>query len=362
MLAERVEPVEGGSARGSTFGRPATRAMIYREAGSMLRAGLPLSRVLDVLIGAPESASIRADLAAVRDRIREGSSPAAALAATGRLSPFETAALEAGQRAGALDDSLLRLAEFMEEQERVRDRLRSALVYPALVAGLALIAAIAMLGFLLPGFARIWTDANIDLPPLTRGVLAGGRLLLGVGLPSLAVCAAAGWFLRRRCRLGAVRRGRIERFVHRLPVVGPAWAAVVAMRFARTLALLLGGGAPLIEALPLAARATGSAWTESEMERETDTVRHGGALADALRRVPPLAGALPAWVEAGEAGGDLNRMLMAAAGRSQEVWEKRLTRAAALVEPALIVVLGAFVLLIALAILLPILALNRSLG
>jgi general secretion pathway protein F len=363
VLPERLAPASAGGGGGaSRWGRPDERAATYRELASLIHAGLPVTQGLDLLIDSPELAAIRPVLAGVRDRVREGVSPADAFEASGALTPFETAVLQAGQRAGALDDSMKRLAGFLEEQGRIRTRVRSALIYPAFVGVIALAIGIGMLGFMLPAFARIFEESRIPLPALTRFVLAAGRVAGTIGLPVLALGAAAVWTGRRRLRASAAARARVERALARLPVVRRAWTALAGMRFARTLALLLRGGVPLLDSMRMAGRATGSAWVEIEVDREAETVRHGGRLADAIRRVEPLQSTLPAWVQAGEAGGDLSGMLDMAAARCEEVWDRTLTRAMALLEPALILVLGALVFLLALAILLPILGLNQGLG
>lgn len=359
MLAERLKPVEAGGPA-SRWNRVPVRAAVYRELGSLLKAGLPFARAMEILIESPELGACRGELAAVRDRVREGANPADAFSASGRLSPFETAVLHAGQRAGALDASLARLAAFMEEQARTAGRVRTALIYPALVSVLALVVAALMLGVMLPRFAGIWEEAQIPLPLLTRAVMAAGRILIGFVLPALAAAAALAVAFRHRIRGSARLRRAGERALARLPGARGAWTALVSMRFARTLALMIEGGVPMLEAMGLAGRATGSLWVAGEVDREAESVRHGGTLADALRRVGPLSGTLPGWVQAGEAGGDLSGLLEAAAERQQDAWDRALARSMALLEPALIIVIGSVVFLIALAILLPVLALNRG--
>ncbi len=362
ILPERIETTSAGGGGTGRWGRAGERAAIYRELASLLHAGLPVTQSLDILIESPELATLRPVLAGIRDRVREGVSPADAFDGAGALTPFETAVLQAGQRAGALDDSMKRLAGFLEEQDRIRSRVRSALIYPAFVGVIAIGLSILMLGFMLPAFAKIFEEARIPLPALTRFVLGSGRMAGTIGLPLLALAAAAFWIGRRRLRGSATARARVERALARLPVVSRAWTALAGMRFARTLALLLRGGVPLLESIRMAGRSTGSAWVEIEIEREAETVRHGGRLADAIRRVEPLQTTLPAWVQAGEAGGDLSGMLELAAGRCEEVWDRTLTRAMALLEPMLILVLGALVFVLALAILLPILGMNQGMG
>lgn len=357
LMPETLTPA-GDAAGGGRWTRGIDRAAVCRELAALQAAGLPLSQAMDILIESPEWTSMRPVLAGIRDRIREGASPADAFAASG-VGALETAVLHAGQRAGALADSLRRIAEVLEEDTRIRERVRSALVYPVLVSTLALLIAGGIFGFLLPSFARLFEEARVPLPALTRGVLAFGRAAGLLGPPLLAAAAAAAAWERRRWRAAAEVRVRWDRFQSRLPVVAGAREAMVGLRFSRTLSLLLRGGIPLLEALQLAADASGSAWAAREMTREVESIRHGGTVREAIRRIEPLRRTLGPWIEAGEQSGDLPGMLDVAAARCEEVWNRRLARALALLEPALILVLGAMVFVLAMAILLPILALNR---
>jgi general secretion pathway protein F len=366
VLAEDCAPVDPAHAAGRRtrhgWHRAETRAMAYRELSAMLRAGVPLVRAMELLMDAPEHADGRAALAHVRDRLREGDTPAAALRAAGGATALELAAVEAGQRAGALDQSLERLAGHMESSRGAMERARTALIYPAFVAGFGILVAAGLLGFLLPAFSRIWTEARVPLPGPTRAMMAVGRATVWLVPAALALGAAAVVFLRRRWRRSAAFRAGVEQRLARLPIAGPAWNALIAARFARTLHLLLEGGVPLVEAMDMAGAACGSAWVEREMGPASASVRQGHPFAAALRRIPPLGQGLGGWVDAGEAAGDIARMLEPAADRLQQMWDRRLQRAVSLLEPIVILLLGALVLWIALAVILPILSLNRSLG
>lgn len=359
-LAPAGSPVAGRGER-SSFHRASVRSAVFREAASLLRAGFPLTRALDFLIESPELRHCRSLLAGVRDRIKEGADPVRALTEAGGLSPFETAVLDAGRRAGALESGFDRAAAHLEESGRIRDRLLSAALYPAVVGVLAFVVAAVLLGGLLPSFAKVWTEAGVPLPWITRVFLAAGRVLRWA-LPILVLLGVA-WGIRLRRRpLSAAARLALDRRSFRLPGIGRARCALASARFARTVHLLLESGVQLIEALDLAGRASGSPWVESLVTGELDAIRHGGRVSDSLRRIPPLAVHLPGWVEAGEVGGDLSALLQSAATRASEVWDRLLARGLSLIEPALFVLLGAFVFLVALAVWLPILAMSRGIG
>ena len=338
------------------------RAMCYRELAALLAAGLPLASALEVLIQSPELGTNRALLAGVRDRLREGSTLARALrAASPEVSAFEEAGIEVGERVGTLDLVLARLAAFMEEQAKLRDRVQTALIYPAFVLALAVLVAVAMLGFLLPWVSQRMLEAGVPLSGVTRAMLAVRRWIVPAGL----LVAAAGWLGRQRLRrrLGTEEeyRRRFNLHLFRLPLVGRGYAALVNLRFARTLALLLKGGVQLVEGLALAGRATGSAWVIARTAEGAEQVRHGRSLAETLRGIEPLNAALPAWVQAGEASGHLDVLLDHAADRYQQQWDRLISRGLGVLELVLILAVGLFVMVIALAILLPILTLNRAL-
>lgn len=368
VLPETVAPA-GSASRGAT---PAgdrrltteTRVAFYRELGVLTGAGLPLVQALEILMESPELGVAPELLASVRDRVREGSGLAAALGVvTDQVRPFERAILEVGEKSGALDAILERLAGFLEEQQRLRERVVSALLYPAIVLGFALVVAIVMLGFVVPWAAdAISREVSITLPRLTRIMIAAGRALVwGVPILALVMAAVIVWVRRRMGTEIAFRRA-LERQAFRFPLLGRGWSLVVNLRCARTLSILLKGGVPVVDALSLAGRATGSEWVAAELEREAGSVRHGSSLADALRRTPVLAASLPAWIQAGEASGSLEKMLDTAGDAYQHQWNRFVARTLSWLEPALIALVGVFVFVVVLSVLLPIITLNRSIG
>ena len=339
------------------------RALLYRELAVLLRAGLPLSQALELLIDTPELGVWHGLLASIRDAIRQGSSLAAAQEQAGFTDqPLEHALIEMGERAGALGEVLILLADYLDERGRLRDRIQTALIYPALVLGMSVVIMIFMFGFMMPRFAQLFAEARLTLPLFTRAVLAGGRMA-GFLLSAFLVLSVAFAFLwRRYFRKQPDYVIRVERLLFALPGVGMCYTAVVNMRFSRTLALLLRGGVGLIEGLLYAGRSSNSRWVERLMEREAESVRRGSTLAAAIRRVPPLSGSLPGWIQAGEAGGDISLMLEEAARRYQLQWDRMISRFLAMLEPLLILVIGIAVLVIALAVLMPVMSLNDALG
>ncbi len=341
-----------------------SRVAFYRELGVLLGAGLPLVGAMEILMESPELGVSATLLAGVRDRIREGSSLAAALgAAVPQLKPYERAILEVGEKSGDLEGMLERLALFVEEQGHLREKIVSALIYPAIILVFAIVVAVVLLGFVVPRAAEMVTEqGNIALPLLTRIMVGTGRVMM-VGLPVLILGVLAGrQWMRHKMATESSFRCRIDRGVLTIPLVGRGYTIVVNLRFSRTLAILLKGGVGLVDSLALAGRATGSAWVAHLTDAETESVRHGSSLADAIRRIPPLAGSLPSWIQAGEASGSLEKLLDTAGNSYQHQWNRFVARTMSWLEPVLILGIGFFVLLVTLSVLLPILSLNTMLG
>lgn len=357
-LAERITL----SGRSMRFAADA-RAMVYRELSVLLGAGVPLVRALDNLIQSPELAAVHLLLAGIRDRVREGMSLAAALGeASHSVSAFEIAIIEAAERAAMVEGMLERLAAFLEERERLREKVQAALIYPLIVMTVGICVAVVMLGLLLPRARDILAGGQVALPGLTRFMIALGALLTRWGLAFAAAGVLAVFWWRRRLRGDALLRERLDRRLFRLPLWGRGYALLVNLRFSRTLSILLGGGVPLVDSLVLAGRATGSEYTSRRAREAAEEVRHGSSLADAVRRIGPLADSLPGWLQIGEASGGLERLLDSAAQRYQDRWERFVARCLSVLEPVLILFIGGFVLVVTVSVLLPILSLTRAVG
>lgn len=364
VLAESVDPVFEDGASPSRRARASfgvgLRATFYRELGALLKAGIPLTAALDLLLETPEQERQASRIALLRDRIREGQTLARGLTeASPQVSMFERAALEAGERSGHLDATLDQLADYLEGQSRLRESLTSALLYPCLVVVLAFLVAVGLLGFVLPMLSGLFKESGATLPWLTRALLAVSRSL-PIWLPALllSLFLMFAWLRRRWHSDLSVQRDGLRR-LDRLPLYRQGARTLASLRFARTLVLLMRGGVSAVDALELAGLATGNAWVAELVREQADAVKHGVSLSNAIRAVPPLE-SLSGWIKAGEASGDLTALLDKAADRLQQRWQTYLTRTTSLLEPVLILMVGAFVLLIALAILLPVLSLNSA--
>lgn len=363
ILAERMVPVVGATADSHQppFSR-SQRAAIYHELAALLLSGLPLARALELLIESPDIGAGRLRLAMVKDRVAEGQPLYRVLAEIMSDVPaYEVAVLETAERTGSLGHALENLALFLDEQDQVRAKIGNALIYPSIVAVAAILIGGGTLGLLVPRIGAVLKESQIPQPAITRWVIAMGRVVPWlVGL--LTALTAASWFwIRTRPEARSSWRRVWETMLSRLPFVSTARDLLAGSRFCRTLALLLRGGVPLVEALPLAGRATGRADLSAAAVGLADRVRHGASLADAIRAVPAFVERIPGWIQAGETSGQLESMLESAALQLQNQWERQTARWMALLEPSLTLLVSLFVLVIALAVLLPVLSMTRAL-
>ena len=365
ILPENIQSAGAPGARRTH--RPAfsveVRTMFYRELAALLGSGVALVPALDVILQAPELDRARILLAAVRDAVREGRALSAAMAAAApQVTAFEQAVMEVGERTGGMSAALDRLAAFLEEQEKLREKLATALLYPCVVVSLAVVIGGLVLVFLLPMVQRIFSETHLVLPLLTRVMLTGGHVF-GILLLGLAAGTVAGiTILRRRLRADEALRIRFDRRLFALPLIGGGWRNLASLRFVRVLGLLLERGVSLIESVPMAGRASGSAWLADCARRETAAMGQGKPLVEVIRGIEPLHPSLAAWVQAGEAGGNLTGLLDNAAQRFQQSWDRLASRGMLVLEIGMTLVVGLFVTLIALAVLLPVLQMNKGLA
>jgi general secretion pathway protein F len=337
------------------------RTMFYRELAALLGSGVALVPALDVILQAPELDRARTLLAAVRDTVREGRPLSAAMAGvSSQVTPFEQAVMEVGERTGGMGEALDRLAAFLEEQDKLREKLMTALLYPCVVVSLAVVIGGLVLVFMLPMVQRLFAETNLKLPLLTQVMLTGGRAAGAFLLLAAAGAVAGVAWLRRRMRNDEALRIRMDRRLFAIPLAGGGWRNLASLRFVRVLGLLLERGVGLIESVPMAGRASGSAWLSDCARRETEAMGEGKPLVEVIRGIRPLHPSLAAWVQAGEAGGNLIGLLDNAAQRFQQSWDRLASRGMMLLEIGLTLGVGLFVTLIALAVLLPVLQMNQG--
>lgn len=334
--------------------------LVTRQLSMLVSSGTPIEEALAAVGSASRVAQTRTVLASVRAGVVEGRSLSDALKAERRsFPPLYRAIVSAGEEAGALGAVLDRLADYLEKSQAMRRKVTAALIYPAILALVALSVVIALMVLVVPRVVEQFNTLDADLPFLTDLLVAVSAFLRSYGLILLAVLVVGVLAFRRAMRSDAIKR-RVDRFVLDLPVIGNVARSVAAARFARTFATLATSGAPVLDCLLAARETTPNLILRDAVDDVTEAVREGGALSTAMSRTgafPPLMVHMAA---GGEASGDLGGMFTKGAEYLENDFESASNVALGFLEPMITVVMGGLVLIIILAIMLPILQLNSA--
>jgi general secretion pathway protein F len=334
-------------------------AMATRQLATLAQSGMTLDAALAAAAEQAEAPRVAKLLDAVRGDVAAGEAIHSALARHPRaFSPLYRGLAAAGAESGRLADVLLRLADYLEARQALRQRFIAAMVYPALVTLIALGVIGVLLVYVVPQIVSVYQQSHQALPLLTRALIATSEFFRASGwywLAALVVAAAAVMMAWRR----ETFRRRCHEALLRAPVAGRLARSLDTARFASTLAILTGSGTPLLRALDAAADVVRMLPLEDAARAAAKLVREGVPLARALKEQRVFPPVLVHLVASGEASGRLTPMLERAATELEGEAERRLTWIAALVQPALIVAMGALVLILVLAVMLPIVTMNQ---
>lgn len=363
----RVDVIAANDPAGGTRLHPVSLPVsqvtqLTRGLASLLEAGLTVEQAFNALIEQAENERMRQVLAALRGEVLAGNSVARALAAFPAVFPeLHRTLVAAGESSGQLPRVLARLADYLEERQQLRARLSLALIYPSIVLGVALLVVGGLLVYVLPQVVQVFQHAHQQLPILTRALIAFSGFLRSTWVIWLvllgAVALALRWALQR-----PATRASLHRFAWRAPLLGRLLRHLDAARLAATLSILVGSRVPILAALDAGTGVMTLVPMREALTSAARGVREGMPLARALsatRAFPPVMVHL---IASGEASGRLDEALERAARQQHADIATRLAAFAALFEPAMILAMGALVLGIVIAILLPIFQLNQLVG
>jgi general secretion pathway protein F len=334
-------------------------SLVTRQMATLLDSGLTIEQSLNALIEEAAEPMTREVLTGVKAEVTVGQSLAGALGAYEKSFPdFYRALVHGGEESGALPTVLQHLADYLDARQVLKQKTGLALLYPILVTVVAISIVTGLLIYVVPQVVGVFQQSRQTLPLLTRALI-GLSDFLRATWPYLAAIIVGGAVAARMALRRDAARRRWHVLLLRMPWLGPLIRGVNTSRFASTLAILVGGGVPLLAALNSGARVMTNMVMREAIERAIERVREGASLALALgetRAFPPL---LVHLVASGEASGKLEQMLQRAAHLETQALERRLAVFLTLLEPAMILVMGGIVLLIVLAILLPIIEINQ---
>lgn len=358
----------GSSSRGidlsGYFDRVSSKlvARVTRLLGTLLCAGVTLPESIDALIEQVESAKFKGILSDIGGKVREGSALADAMGDHPAVfSPLYLNMVRAGEASGSLETVLLRLSDFIEQQEEMKGKVKGALAYP-LATGLVGTGVVTLLMVkVVPKISQMFADQGVELPFATKLLMFVSDTIAGYWWAILALGILA-LYLFRRYRNSKEGRATTDRILLRLPVIGDMARKIAIARFARTLSTMLASGVQLLQALDIVRSILGNVVLEKVVGQARDNIREGAGIATSLKQsgeFPPLVHHM---IAVGERAGQLEQMLTDVADAYERETNTAISRAMSLLEPAMIVGMGGSVAFIVMAIMKPMLALNQMAG
>jgi type IV pilus assembly protein PilC len=332
-----------------------------QQFNTLIRAGLPILKALDLLAERAAAERLRPILQDVRQRVREGALLSEALAAQGSFPPVYVTAITAGERSGNLTGVLEQYISYLRVSTGFRKGLITALIYPAILVAAVIVTLTYLVTYAMPQFAKLYQDLGIKLPGITQFMLALSAPLRDYFFLVFVVlvCVVLAIFVWTRSDQGALA---IDRLKPRIPVFGDIWLKSQIAQFVRTLSTLLAGGTPLVTGLETSSQAIGSRLIATSVQGAGARVREGRTLHESLaetRLVPELALEM---IEVGEASGALAAMLTSVAEFYEEEVSTRLQRTLIWVSPAILVVMAVVVGFILISLYLPLFSLQVGSG
>jgi len=333
--------------------------ILNQQFNTLIKAGLPILRALDLLTERAASPRLRPIIGQIRDRVREGKSLSEAVTEAGVFSKVYSTAILAGEKSGNLSGVLDYYIAYQKVSTGVRKKILATLVYPALLVTVAILVVTYLVTVVVPKFALLYRDMNVELPTATRMLIAltvDYRFgILGL-IAGLAVVALGIFFWSRSEEGGRA----FDRLKFRLPMIGDTAKKYQVAQFCRTLATLLTGGTPLVAGLQTAGEAIDSPLLRGSVTQATQMVREGDSLNAALASTQVMPELALDMIEVGESSGALAPMLTSVAEFYEEEVNIRLSAMVALIEPAILIFMAILVAFILISLYLPIFSFSIS--
>jgi type IV pilus assembly protein PilC len=326
---------------------------------TLIRAGLPILGSLEMLAKSQKNPAFSSQLQNVAARVRTGESISAAFEAQGGFPVIYTTTLLAGERSGNLEEVLGRFLSFQRISLTFTKKLKASLIYPALLITLVFGLFIFLITFVVPRFATLYDQLGTKLPGLTLALLALGNGAQHYFLYVAPVVLLIAFLVYRWSRTEA-GADRIDAIRIKMPVFGMIWLKYQVALFSRTLSTLLAGGLPLVPSLETAARSIASKRIAKAVFSSVSSVREGKGLSASLAGTKVFPALSVEMIEVGESTGALPQMLNSVAEFFEEDVQTALTASLALIEPAILIVMGVVVVVILIALYLPIFSLGNA--
>jgi len=342
--------------------KTADLALITRQLYTLLEAGMPLTDALKAVSQQADTKLIRQFLSSLENKVMEGHSFAQALV----LSPFRVseefvATVKAGEESGHLEQVLSRLADSIEQQEKLNKKVQSAMIYPTLMVVMSIAIVFFLMIFVVPKVVTVFDNMNQVLPPLTQGLLTVSDFVQQ-HWPLMFMISFAIYVVYRLLMKRVTWKRKRDQMLMRTPVVKKFVVFAATARWSRTLGVLLSSGVNIIDALRISSEVMTLVPMKERILEMMEEVREGKKLQVAMKEAgffPPL---LLNLVQTGEGSGKLDQMLLKGASHYEQEVETSATTLVSLIEPLMILIMGGVVLTIVMAIMLPIFEMNQMVG
>lgn len=340
-----------------------------RQLSTLQDAGLPLLRSLQILEGQLKPSKLKNVLLGVCEDVEGGAALSEAMAKhPGAFDKLYTKMVNAGEIGGVLDVILQRLAEFMEKSQRLKRKIRGALVYPIVVMVVAIAILTFIMVFIIPKFEEIFTDFGVQLPGLTQWLIDTSRWMAGTGpdqqIPGwvfVVIALPALFIFFKLIRKAGPGKAATDTLFLWTPVFGKLIRKTTIARFTRTLGTLISAGVPILEAVTITSQTAGNYVFEKALMKVHDSIREGESFADPLRESKTCDAIVVNMIDVGEETGELDAMLMKIADNYDEEVDVAVAALVSLLEPLMVVVIGLIVGTIVVAMFLPMVAMIESL-
>ncbi|WP_415305862.1 type II secretion system F family protein [Clostridium perfringens] len=337
-------------------------AIFCRQFYVMLDSGLSIGKALNILIEQGEKPKIREALIGVNGDLKRGETLANSMRKRKDVFPnLLTSMIDAGERSGNLDIILKRMAEYYEKETKIRGKIKSAMIYPIVLGVVAIIAITFILTFVMPTFVQMFEENNVDLPMSTKMVLGTSKMLGKYGIIIFLILVTAIILLGKYLK-SEEGQYKLSIINLKIPVIKKLTQKTIVSRFTRTMGIVSSSGMSLVTSLEIVASVVGNKIAEKELLKVKEKVLKGEGLGDSIMKIKIFPPMLASMVKVGEEAGSLDSILDKTADFYDDELEREIQTATALIEPAMIVVMGIIIGFLLISILTPMFKMYNSIG
>ncbi|HHD2717395.1 type II secretion system F family protein [Clostridium perfringens] len=337
-------------------------AVFCRQFYVMLDSGLSIGKALNILIEQGEKPKIRDALIGVNGDLKRGETLASSMRKRKDVFPnLLTSMIDAGERSGNLDIILKRMAEYYEKETKIRGKIKSAMIYPIVLGVVAIIAITFILTFVMPTFVQMFEENNVDLPMSTKMVLGTSKMLGKYGIIIFLILVTAIILLGKYLK-SEEGQYKLSVINLKIPVIKKLTQKIIVSRFTRTMGIVSSSGISLVTSLEIVAPVVGNKIAEKELLKVKEKVLKGEGLGDSIMKIKIFQPMLASMVKVGEEAGSLDSILDKTADFYDDELEREIQTATALIEPAMIVLMGVIIGFLLISILTPMFKMYNSIG